>query len=114
MPTTQHRQQSTDSVEKPATEIEAGTSLGTVWRARPGYAGAGVAGNDRSSESGLRDYCKTEFFNTIDQSLPLGDWHRNVSSRGERSFANTRVSCRQRASFRSLKGSLVIPKTSCP
>lgn len=33
-----------DSVEKPATEIEASTSLGTVWRARPGYAGAGVAG----------------------------------------------------------------------
>jgi len=33
-----------DSVEKPATEIEAGTSLGTVWKARPGYAIVGAAG----------------------------------------------------------------------
>jgi len=27
--------------------------------------------NDRSSESGLRDYCKAEFFNTIDQPQPF-------------------------------------------
>lgn len=33
-----------DSVEKPATEIEAGAGLGTVWKARPGYASAGAAG----------------------------------------------------------------------
>jgi hypothetical protein len=38
------RQELVDSVEKPATEIEAGTSLGTVWKARPGYASAGAAG----------------------------------------------------------------------
>ena len=34
----------TDSVEKPASEIEAVTSLGTVLKAHPGYAGAGVTG----------------------------------------------------------------------
>jgi hypothetical protein len=39
-----HIQRTIDSVEKPATEIEAGTSLGTVWKARPGYASAGAAG----------------------------------------------------------------------
>lgn len=38
------RQILVDSVEKPATELEAGTSLGTVWKARPGYASAGAAG----------------------------------------------------------------------
>ena len=38
------RLQWVDSVAKPATEIEAGTSLGTVWKARPGYASAGAAG----------------------------------------------------------------------
>lgn len=38
------RREWTDSVEKPATELEAGTSLGTVWKARPGYASAGAAG----------------------------------------------------------------------
>lgn len=38
------RPQLVDSVEKPAPEIEAGTSLGTVWKARPGYASAGAAG----------------------------------------------------------------------
>jgi len=31
--------------------------------------------NDRSSESGLRDYCKAEFFNTIDRLAAL----RNVA-----------------------------------
>ncbi|MDP3549244.1 MAG: hypothetical protein Q8R81_02495, partial [Novosphingobium sp.] len=40
----QNRQQPTDSVEKPATEIEAGTNLGTVWKACLGYASAGAAG----------------------------------------------------------------------
>jgi hypothetical protein len=33
------RQQSTDSVEKPAAEIEASASLGTAWRARSRLCG---------------------------------------------------------------------------
>lgn len=43
-PTGYERQDRIDSVEKLTAGIEAGTSLATVWKARPGYSSAGPAG----------------------------------------------------------------------